>query len=156
MIWDDKREANFRMVKIMAFLMLVAMPIILLGMTYLVTPQDSKGGQNDMMLYMLLILSVFQPMVSPFVVRLQVDNYKKNQQSKMTTDQLLSNLNIIKFAFVEAIFLYGLLNYIISGDLMRMLYFYPIGIIWAFIYWPKRSGYENFVERIDSNAPYIG
>jgi len=156
MYWDDKANASFRMVRIMALIMLVAMPIFFLGMTYLMTPQGSQGGQNDMLLYMLLIVSVFQPMVSPFIVRLQIDNYKKNQQSQMTTDQFLLSLNIIKFAFVEVIFLYGLLNYVISGELMRMLYFYPIGFIWAFLFWPKRSSYENFVERINSNAPTIG
>ena len=108
MVWDERREAKFKMVKIMAYSMLVAIPVILLAMTYLVTPGNETGGQVDMMLYLLLILSVFQPMVYPFIERLQVNNYKKSQQSQMTPDQLFFSLSMIKFAFVEAIFLYGL------------------------------------------------
>ena len=151
MMWNEKREANFRMVKIMAWAMMVVIPIILLGMTYVVEAKPQTGGQVDMMFYILLILSVFQPMISPMIERMQIDNYKKNQQSQMTPDQLFFNLGMIRGAFVEAIFLYGLLNFFLSGDLTRMLYFYPIGIVWSFFRWPKRSAYEEFIQKIEAN-----
>ena len=34
-------------------------------------------------------------------------------------------------------------------DIEKMLYFYPIGIVWVFLGWPTRKRYENFISKIE-------
>lgn len=156
MIWDEKAEAFWKRVILIAFSMLIFSPVIYAVIGYLVDVPPKVGGEFDMMLYILLVVAAVQPAFGKIISRFQIDAYKKNQQTKMTRDQLYFSVAIIEMAFVDAIYLYGLLQVFLTGDYNRMLYFYPIGIAWTLVYWPKRSNYENFVQRIDSNVPYAG
>lgn len=156
MIWDEKAEALWKKVKIIAFSMLIFSPIVYAVIGYVADVKPKVGGEYDMLLYILLAVAVIQPTSARIISRFQVDAYKKNPKATMTRDQLYLSVAIIEMAFVDAIYLYGLLQVFLTGDYNRMLYFYPIGIAWTFVYWPRRSGYENFVQRIEANVPYTG
>ncbi|UCG62294.1 MAG: hypothetical protein JSV52_03150 [Candidatus Zixiibacteriota bacterium] len=154
-VWDEKAESFWKKVNLTAFVALVASPIVYAVIGYVVDVTPKGGGELDMMLYILLIIAVIQPAFARVIERFQIDAYRKNQQTKMTLEQLYFNLAIIRIAFVDAIYLYGLLQVFLSAETIRMLYFYPIGIVWTFIYWPRKSGYEEFVIRMESNVPVI-
>ena len=57
-------------------------------------------------------------------------------------------LSLIKFSLIEAIYIYGLVVYLLSGDILKALYFYPVGIAWSVVHWPTRDRFENFVNRL--------
>jgi Na+/melibiose symporter-like transporter len=156
MHWDEAKLAWFRQIRLFAIAFLIVAPLIYLVVAYLVPMPRQEGGQVDMMLYILLIVAVFHPSVVNLIERFQVSSYRKSTQSAMTPENLFMTLSIIKFAFVESIYIFGLVVYFVSGSMTAMLYFYPIGIAWTIFYWPKQSGYENFVQRTDSNVPYTG
>ena len=155
MIWDDGKEATMKKVVRLALMMLVVAPVIHVAIALLLTVTKKIGGEYDMMLYILLIVAAFQPFVLPILERVQVSNYLRNQQSRMTPDQFFISVSTIKFAFVEAISLYGLVVYMLSGSLTNMLYFYIIALFWSGIYWPRRTKFEDFMQRIESHAANI-
>ncbi len=145
-----------KLVTLLAYAMLVAAPLVNVFVAYIAKIARQGGGEHEMMLYILLILSVFQPLTVKFIERFHITNYQKAEETKMPPENLFTTLSVIKFAFIEAIYLYGLVVYLLAGNLTWMLYFYPIGIAWTFVYWPRQSTFKNFLNRIESNVPYAG
>ncbi|UCD63632.1 MAG: hypothetical protein JSW34_12950 [Candidatus Zixiibacteriota bacterium] len=150
MYLDEQRQARFKTVRLIAYAMLGAAPLIYIVIAYLLSIPARHGGEQQMMLYILLIVAIVQPSVVKFIERFQVTGYQKNTQSQMTPDNLFFTLSIIKFAFVETIYIFGLVVYLVSGNLDWMLYFYPVGIGWTLVYWPRQSNYERFLQRLES------
>ena len=151
MIWDEKAEAFWKRVKLIAFSMLVFSPIAYAVIGYILDIEPRTGGEFDMMLYILLMVAIVQPALGKIIARYQVDAFRKNPEAKMTRDQVYLSLAMIEMAFVDAIYLYGLLQVLLTADYNRMLYFYPIGIAWTFMVWPKRSNFEEFVNKMETN-----
>jgi len=130
--------------------MLVGAPLI-----YLVIPQfietaefETQAGM-DVLLYMLMLLAVIQPMiVSPLIERHHLKTHSTGGEKSQSPGQLYVTLSIIKFAVVETTFIYGLVVFCVTGSYEHMLWFYPIGAIWAVVYWPRRVKYEQFLQKL--------
>lgn len=155
MVWDEEKQSRFRIIRIVGYASVVAAPLIYLAIASIIKRPLQEGGEHDMMMYILLIVGVVQPLVAKFIEHFQITSYRNNEKSKMTPDNVYFTMSLIKFAFIECIYIYGLVVYLVSGNFTSMLYFYPIGIVWTFIYWPKKSGYEEFIKRMESNVPVI-
>ncbi|MDH4158238.1 MAG: hypothetical protein OEW00_13285 [candidate division Zixibacteria bacterium] len=144
---DGAGMAQFKRVRLFAFLILVAAPLVYLVIIYAVPFPRKSGGEYDMMLYILLIVAMIQPAAYLFIERFHLTIQRQQRPSAMQPDRLFFTLSLIKFAFVEAIYIYGLVVAIISGIANHALYFYAIGIIWTFILWPRRGAYEHFMQK---------
>lgn len=149
------QEAQFRTVTIIAVAALIVAPLLYLIMAYLVTVPSRGDGEQQMLIYILLIVGTVQPVLLPVIEKSQVNSYRKNIDSSMTPSNLFTTLSIIKYAFIEAIYLYGLAVYFLSGELNSMLYFYPVGIIWTFIHWPRKSTFEKFFQKVGKSEPLV-
>jgi hypothetical protein len=149
-MWDEKQLKWWNKLRLIAVAMLVAAPLIYLAMSHFVVVRGQQGGQIEMMLYILLIVATIAPAAVKFTDSLQISNYRNSSQTKMTQEDLFLALSTIKFALVLTSYLLGLLVYFLSGNQTYMLYFYPIGIAWSFVYWPRKSQYEAFVDRMEN------
>ena len=147
---DGTGVAYFRRVRLFAWLILVAAPVAYLVIIFTVPFPQHSGGEYDMMLYILLIVAMLQPAVYPLIERLHMAMRAKQTSSAMEPGQLFFMLAILKFAFVEAVYIYGLVVAIVSGLPNNALYFYAIGIIWTFIYWPRQGAYEHFMQKVSN------
>ena len=145
----EENPGQFRPVILLTFFNLVVAPLIYFFVAFFMKIPLKTGGEQEMLLYILLIVGMVQPVVLPFIEKMQINNYRKNKNSAMSPYQLFTTISIIKMAMIEAVYLYGLVVYFLSGDLTRMLYFYPVGIIWTFIYWPRRDKYERFTKSLE-------
>ena len=88
-------------------------------------------------------------MAFTFIERIQVSNYKNSSMTGMTTEKLYTTLSIIKFAFVESIYIYGLVEYILGGDKYHFLIFVIIGMCWSVIVWPRKEKFEKFLMKVE-------
>jgi len=129
--------------------MLLVAPVIYLIVAYVIRIAPKSSGEIDMMFYILLIVAVIQPAMASFMVKSQIKSYRASKYSRMSPGQLFTSVNLIKFAVVEAVYIYGLVVYLLSGDMTRMLYFYLIGIIWSAVYWPRHSTWEKFNRAVE-------
>ena len=68
-------------------------------------------------------------------------------QTQMSARQLLFSIIIVRMAFIKPSYIYGLVVFMISADLSRMLWFYPIGVFWTLIYWPTRARREKIASK---------
>jgi len=146
---SEESPGQFRPVILFAFLILVVAPLIYFFVAFFVKVPLKTGGEQEMLFYILLLVGMVQPIVLPFLEKMQVGNYRKSKNSSMSPVQLYTTISIIKMAMIEAVYLYGLVVYFLSGDLTKMLYFYPVGIIWTLIYWPRRDKYEKFTKSLE-------
>lgn len=153
---NEKTEAQFRRARILAVVTLVACPLIyLLIAYYAVDSTVREGGEQQMLLYILLLVALAEPALVPVIERFRINEYRGNPNSSMTPAQLFTAVSIIKFAFVEAAYIFGFVVYILSGDIIKMLYFYPVGIVWSFVYWPRKATFERFVKRVRADEPFV-
>ncbi len=172
--WTDELKKQFRAVQIMSFIVLVPAPIIYIFVAFQLNVPLRVGGQFDIMFNILLFVAMVQPTINPLIEKFQISTYKKTskygkvnsnfpfkrpiqtpfltQPPKGTPMGLFMIVTIIKSAVVEAIYVYGMVVLFTSGDITRMLYFYPIGIAWSLVYFPTKSRCEKFLEKVSSNA----
>ncbi len=131
-----------------AFAMLIVMPVIFLISMFIVSPPQQSGGEIEIMLLILLIVGMLQPLAIPIIEKVQCQNWLKEKSETKNPAALFVTLSIIKSSFIEAIYIYGLVVYLLSGDILKALYFYPVGIAWSVVHWPTRDRFENFVSRL--------
>jgi len=141
---------EFRKSSLLAVALLIVAPLVYLLVAYVIQVDVKSDGEMDMLFYILLIVALVQPAVAPLVQQFHLRRYLTNNASKMSPGQLFTSLSIIKFALVEAIYIYGLIVYIVGNDMMRMLVFYAVGAIWSVVYWPRRASWERFFRLVET------
>ena len=147
--FNDPSEKHLGTLKIITWAMLVFAPAVYLIIASMVRIDPSPSGTPDnLIIYILLIVGVTSPVMGLVIERIQIQAFKTNQNSKMSPANLFFTVSIIKMAMVEAVYIYGLVVYLLTGSFLNLLYFYPIGIIWSFVHWPRRIKYDQLVERL--------
>ncbi|MFH2050210.1 MAG: hypothetical protein ABIJ12_12265 [bacterium] len=145
----EAEEKEFRKTKILAMAFLILAPLVyILLVSFVIKPAANFEPKQDFIFYILIIISISQPMAYSLIERLQVSNFKKTTITGMTTEKLYTTLSIIKFAFVESIYIYGLVDYILSGDKFHFLIFVVIGVCWSALVWPRRDKFESFLMKV--------
>ena len=142
------KSNQLSLIRMIAIAMLVIMPLVLLSLMFVVSPPKQSGGEIEMTLLILLIVGMIQPLVIPIISRIQIQNWREENFEKKNPAILFFMLSLIKFSLIEAIYIYGLVVYLLSGDILKALYFYPVGIAWSVVHWPTRDRFENFVNRL--------
>ncbi len=148
-IGSIRNGGEFKIVRLLAFAMLIGFPLIILIVAQFLNIESlDTAGESLLIVYILLFIAMVEPAFLPLIERFQVKTFKTNSQSQMSPDQLFRSVSIIKLAIVEAIYIYGLVVYVLTGDMIQMLWFYPIGAIWSAVYWPRRDRYEQFLKKV--------
>jgi hypothetical protein len=148
--YDDATEKQLRILKLITGLFMVVGPVAYLVVAQVMDAQgiEARAG-NDVFLYMLLCLAIVNPIFAPLIARAETTKFRDGRSQAKSPVHLFFMLSIIGMAMVEASYVYGLVAFILTGKFTYMLCFYPIGIAWSFVYWPKREKYERLVEKLN-------
>jgi len=145
----DTDQAQFRTLRIIALAMLILAPLIYLVVASVLDRQGmAEEGTSDMVMYILLIVSLAQGGLAGIVRKFQIQNYRKNKDQGMSPAQFYTTAGIVTLAFVEAVFVFGLVVFLLTGAFVNMLWFYLIGAVWAAVYWPRRDRFESFIREM--------
>ena len=142
------KSNQLSLIRMIAIAMLIVMPVIFLVSMFIVSPPKQSGGEIEIMFLILLVVGMLQPLAIPIIEKIQIQNWLKEESETKSPAALFVMLSIIKSSFIEGIYIYGLVVYFLSGDMIRALYFYPIGIVWSVVHWPTRQRFENFISRL--------
>lgn len=145
---EAKNINQLSLIRMIAFAMLVIMPLVLLALMFVVSPPKQSGGEIEIALLILLIVGMIQPLLIPLISRIQIQNWQNENSENKNPAILFFMISLIKFSFIEAIYIYGLVVYLLSGDMLKALYFYPVGIGWSVVHWPMRVRFDNFINRL--------
>jgi hypothetical protein len=145
--WNYARE--FKKSKALAIALLVVAPVVYLLVACMIQIDPRTGGEVDMLFYVLMIVAMVQPAAALLIKRFHLNRYRPDGTSRMSPGQLFTSISVIEFILVESVYIYGLVVYIITGHMMRMLSFYPVAVIWSVIYWPRRSAWDKFGRTIE-------
>ena len=164
MIPEEELIRRVKQGRLLALLFLVLVPVLYLIIAFLSKPDRfSPDDSHRFMLYVILIVAFICPPGSIIVKKFQSSNFQQNRgkvmkqemfgfkkrEVKMTPGQFYINSLIVQLAFVEAVFVYGLIIYFVSADIVNMLYFYIIGIIWSVIFWPREEKARTFMKSFE-------
>ena len=151
---EVQRQPNWRVLTIITWTMLVLAPAVYLVIAWLL---DSKGLEakagNEMLVYLLLVVAIVEPAFMPIVTRLEVRKFRKGVSQAKSPAQLFLSLSIIHMAVVEAVYIFALICFILTAKFTYMLWFYPIGIAWSYVYWPRREKFNRLLEKLDRHEP---
>jgi len=143
-------ESLYRTLTVVRFAMLVAAPPIYLLVAYVVgTDNFTPDNSIVFLLYALLIVGLVQPAVAVPIERLMVANARKEPVTALSGSALYLSISIIKMALIEPIYIYGFVAFLLSGEILNILYFYPIGIVWTVVYWPRKEKLDQFVKQFE-------
>lgn len=148
MLPGQDEMAVFRRARLIYMAGAVAAPLIYLVVGQVVrvdVPEPNVG--TDMVFYILLVLGAIDPAIYPVIERAQLRLWRGPKEDRGVPEMYLTQ-TITKMAFVHTTFIYALVVYLVSGNFERMLWFYPIGALWVFLYWPGEEKYRSFVERV--------
>jgi hypothetical protein len=141
----DRKTGIFKVVKLLAIVIFVVSPLFYLGVALLLEISPSEVNNIDLILYLLLFISVFLPTLTIPIKRSFISKANMSPMTGGKRAPLFITMFIVISALIEAIYVFGIVVYFLSGDIQRMLYFYPIGIAWTFMHWPSREKFDAFV-----------
>lgn len=136
----------------MAVILLIVLPLIYYNVTNVLSNIQPNPVGSKMFIYILMVLSVIQPSTYLFLEKSYITMFKKNKSTKMTVYNLFFTCNIVKFALIDAIYIYGLVSFFLLGTTDHLWKFYIIGIFWAIIYWPRKTTLENFITKAGNDG----
>ena len=137
---DEKR---FKLTLLIAIALLIVGPIIYLLVANFNTKDYFEAQESaKLIMYLLIPIAIVGPLLWLLIKRVQLSLYKRKAEETSMSKMYLSLMNI-KLAQVAAIFVYGLVVFFLTNEIMNMSWFYLIGIVWSIIYWPRRSHFER-------------
>ncbi len=146
----EEQEKNWMIARIIAVAMGLAAPALYLVIALSIRPDRGDfdlpaGGHSALVFFMLLTLAIVDPLLVPVIERAQLNTWRRMKGSR-SADRMYLSLVVLRLAFVEASFLFGLVVYLLTYDFLRLLLFYLVGLIWLAVFWPRREKYEQFVQ----------
>jgi hypothetical protein len=139
---------NVRVMMVIVYALLIVAPVIYVVVASFLEVDAAPAGDN-LFVYLLFAIGLLTPTVVPLLDRSYISSWKKDGTPTMETMQLLVMLVIIRTSIVEAIYIYGLVAFLVTGEMLNMLYFYVIAICWTFVYWPTESRQQSLLERME-------
>jgi hypothetical protein len=145
-------EKKLKILKFITWAMMVVAPPVYIVTALLLDPQQPMAPAGDaLMIYMLLAIAIVQPLLAPLLARMEITKHKTHHPKGEASGELFLAISVIRMAMVEAVYIYGFVAYLLTGDIMNMLYFYPIGMVWSYFQWPTRQKYENLLEKLSQS-----
>ncbi len=138
-----------RNTQLMAAAIYIGAPLLYLIAGYYIDLQKTDNPANDLMFNILILFSLIQPSLGFLIEKFHIGMYRRNVTNRQTPEKLFFTIGITKIAMVNAVFLYGLVVVIITGDFNNFYYFYLLGTVWAFILFPTKKSYDKFLEKIN-------
>ncbi|RME28212.1 MAG: hypothetical protein D6800_04145 [Candidatus Zixiibacteriota bacterium] len=150
MFVSDKDAALLKQLRWLALLMLVVSPLLYLVVSYLLSGQiPSAPAGNELMTEILMVMALVQPLIPMVIEKIQLRQYKSRDNKKVPPVRLYYLLTLSRLAFVDSVFLYGMVVFLLTREPPVFLYFYPIGIGWSFVHWPRMSRFESFLRKVE-------
>ncbi|HEX2896796.1 MAG TPA: hypothetical protein VHP63_01945 [candidate division Zixibacteria bacterium] len=141
-------SSKLRTTRIFAIFLFIIAPLEYLHITFLL-PRIAKTSEFIVvMTYVLLAYGALAPFVLPIIKKALVLGFRSGKTKFKSPEDLWFYYFIIQGSITDAIFIFGFMIYMWSGDLTRMLYFYPIGIAWSIFNWPTSDRYEQFMNEL--------
>ena len=147
---DETLEKEHKKVRLLAIVFLIASPVFLFYLALRFDNNQLFPENGDTIYYILLSIAILEPFLYQIVERVMMKRARQGKDNKITPAKMYLNISIIRFALVNAIFIYGFICVLIIGVFELIYFFYIYGMIWVVIYWPRRSYLETFVTRMEA------
>ena len=143
-------EKNFGMLKLIRFSMLVAAPPIYLLIASVIRVEGATARVTDLfLLYLLLVISIVQPAIGFLIARYKLSGMRRELLTAASGSALFMSISLVKMALVEAIYVYSFIVFLLSEDIVNMLYFYPVGVVWSVVLWPRKKVHDEFIRQFE-------
>ena len=140
---------QFLTIRIIAFAMLLASPLLYLHIAYLQSQHVATMSPPEILRYIQFFIAFVTPPVAIMIERIQIKAFRSGAAKQTTPAALFQTISIIKMACINSAYIFGFIVVNMTREFTYIYYFYPIGIIWSFFYWPTRGRYELLKEKLE-------
>jgi len=134
---------------LVTIVLLLVTPLVFLLVALVLRFPSRSGTANGLFLtFSLLGIAAVLPLFGFAVERTTVRKNGTKSLEEHSGVALFYSVNWLKLAIVDSIYVLGMAVYIIRGDIVSMLAFYPIGVFWSLVVWPTRTRRESFLKRL--------
>lgn len=145
---EEMYKKKLLLAQMMAVVVLLIAPLLYLFIAKQFNFPEFDPTANLLLFRILLVVAIVYPFSLPIMRNAQVKIVKKGKQKDAT--QAFFALMIIQMALVEVAYILGFVVYMVTHNFEWMLYFYPIGLVWTVIYFPRKSMMTTFMEKVQS------
>jgi hypothetical protein len=126
---------------------LILAPVAYLALVYIWPANEHLVAEpSQVILYLLYVIALIDPAKSFIVKRASIAKIRGTRPPSEYVSKRFEALVIIRCASVGAVYLYGLLWFILSGQTSQLYFFYAIGVLWSLMRWPRKQEYFDFVQ----------
>ncbi len=140
------RDAQFKILQVIAAAMFIGPPIIYLVIVFTVAAKIKAPEPQAMLLYLLLAIAALQLIFARIVTTAMI----KGTQKASTQANPVTTIWIVKMAMVESIFIFGLVYCFITADTMPIYYFYAVGVAGILMHWPTRERFDSIADQLEA------
>lgn len=151
MVLNDSRLKQYSKDRTLSIVLLISLPLsLLIAALILNNMGDVLGGEYYFMLYITLIVALIEPSFgfyfSNTLLKLNIQN---KYTEKENFHKLISSINLVRVSLVLSTYFFGFVLFLLSRDITFLFYFFPIGIFWSYLYYPRLSWYEKMYNKAE-------
>ena len=141
--FSSSENKAFGMARLFTINILVAAPILFLFISRFYNQPVFESENLNLITIVSLAFSAFAPLLIPVVRRAIVNARNVMKEKGRSPENAVLTSFIVFSSIIELSYILGLVNFFLSNELQRLLYFYPIGIFWTIKYWPTAERFEQ-------------
>jgi hypothetical protein len=146
---EEQSEKQLRLLKAASWLVYVVMPIVwLLAAQFLISGGMSPKAGRELVLYLLLAVAIIEPATGLLITRIGIENYRKGKSPSKTPAHLFLSVSVFQMFMVQNIYFFGFIAFLLTDEFKHLLYFYPVGVAWSLVCWPRSEKYTRLLERL--------
>ncbi len=152
MVNEETIRKQYAVLRVITLLLLVVAPAAYTVMVYVMNRAGNRPIHPDSaMVYALFALAAATTVAVPIFGRLGLwKTIGRSQLEKgLNTLQAAQVLTIIRLAFIESIYIYGLILFFITGLTTYLPYFAAIGVLCSILYWPTYDRFAALVRSLE-------
>jgi len=162
---DDEEKRVLRIARLWAAAFLIGAPIAYLAIGYLIMSRSTMEPRPltivvQVILGIGLIVPALWWLMRPLIFKLAPTlnlgpfvSFGNSTRQVGRFDNGYMAVSIVKFSLVNVLFVFSYIAFIISANIMAMLWMYPAGAVYAYLFWPRELEMRSFLEKVKTHVP---
>jgi hypothetical protein len=151
MVTDQEIGTRYGIILILVLVLLLVAPVMYLVIAYMQLRNPGfQSHPRDLLFYLFLLYAIGQAALIPFIEKKLIAVHMAKRLAGKALLEAGQTIVICKLAFINSIYVYGLTIFFITGSINKLPYFYVVGILCTFLFWPSKSRFTELVRKLEA------
>ena len=147
-------EKNYNILRLIGFMQVSTVVFLLMVGVYFLHPPVSQSAEMMYVIYLLYSIAVLNFILIPFLRKKLMAMSEPRIQSEAALFKALITAGLISMSLTESTACYGIVIYIMSGDIKHLYTFCAIAMVQFILFFPRREEWQHYVYNIMRQREY--